>query len=624
MIISNLDLIDSGGGTSVSAGLNLSNMELEAYGDPNHINTIILITDAEGLGAGDVAQCYVEADIAASRGILIFTIGLTIDAPAEVQLLTDLANITGGMYFDAPDPSYFNAIYENISSYLTDLAVWDSNMADANPLIRDVLPSWIDYVPGSFNIPPDSIVKDPVTGETTIEWDVQWVKLGETVSLTFDIVANDAGYLETNVYGASRAFYTRWDNTTDTVPFPHVYITVLPGIPLPPRLHISSDPFGDDIELFWEEPETPGTDYFLIYRSTTPTGCDFSTPWIDTSVNVDPGGPVGAVGDRYSWNHTGASDPGDLEYSEQWYYCIRTVNTESQTSYTSRTVGKWTREFVAGASAFSLPLEPLGINDTEYYCVDMGSNYIKYIDPATNEWVQHDIGGPTGITDLVVGDAYEVDFTTPTKYTFLGMPGAMIQYMSGVFGGFDPATEADSLIATIVDPVAGDISLSWGQPASMDSNDIYNLLYSTSRDGFYGQAGTDYIVLTTMPYGSEFAFLPGLATPGTQHYYMIQPENETGKVGASTYSIGIFVGDYSAGYDSIGIPLALSGGDQTADWYSDQIVDAHGINYYIDTEQRWAWHAQRMPEGAYDPTMVMAEGYQISLLADTNYIFIGH
>ncbi|UCC41248.1 MAG: hypothetical protein JSV96_07440 [Candidatus Aminicenantes bacterium] len=65
----------------------------------------------------------------------------------------------------------------------------------------------------------------------------------------------------------------------------------------------------------------------------------------------------------------------------------------------------------------------------------------------------------------------------------------------------------------------------------------------------------------------------------------------------------------------------------TPDWGSSWryiiLVGTVGINYYIYSEQRWCWHSKRMPAGAYDPTLVMTEGYQISTLNATKFTFIG-
>ena len=103
---------------------------------------------------------------------------------------------------------------------------------------------------------------------------------------------------------------------------------------------------------------------------------------------------------------------------------------------------------------------------------------------------------------------------------------------------------------------------------------------------------------------------------------MVVPFNTRGIRGSSTYSIGIWTEEFQAEYDTFGIPLKLSS-NQTADWYCDNIPDTVGINYYIVNEQRWSWHPKRMPAGAFDPILVMTEGYQISTSNITKYSFIG-
>jgi hypothetical protein len=86
--------------------------------------------------------------------------------------------------------------------------------------------------------------------------------------------------------------------------------------------------------------------------------------------------------------------------------------------------------------------------------------------------------------------------------------------------------------------------------------------------------------------------------------------------------MGIWTEEYISGYDTFGIPLKLST-DHSADWYCDNIQDAIGINYFIESQQRWEWHSITMPEGVFDPLMTVGYGYQISVSMNTGYIFIG-
>jgi hypothetical protein len=618
----NIALIDSSGGTTVSAGLNMSNEELRIYGQPEHdVPIIILITDAQ---TDDDDLCIQEAIIAASRGVRIFTIGLMTSGTSFEQLLIEIAEITGGAYFEAPDASHFKYIYEEISGILENIAVWDDDLADPHPLARDVLPWYIDYVPGTFSIQPDNIYNDSVTGETILEWNIPYIEIGEVWIVSFDIKSNLPGLQETNVYDKSRAFYTRWDDTTATVLFPKCWINVLSPAPLPPKLYIDILPNKDDILLYWDEPLSTGTDHYLIYRATDPRGFDFSTSWVNTSSDIDPADPSGVQWPgRLTWNHTGAADPFDSEYEEQWYYCIRAVNVLGETSCTSRTVGKWTKEFtLGGVSTFSLPLEPLEIMNTtaDFYLADMNADYIKWMDPTTHVWNKHG-DGCVNDTQLEVGKGYEVRFSSATKYTFMGMPGAMIRYNTGSFLGFDYNSDAKSLSAA-VDPVSGDVILTWSEPG--DPNTVQCCIYySTTRDGFHGTRSVDYNLLAIIPVApSMMAIHAGAALSGMQYYYMVIPLNITDAEGATTYSIGVWTSDYQSGYDTLGIPLIL-GSYPTADWYCDQMDDVVGINYFLNPGQRWSWHSEKMPEGAFDPVLMMTEGYQISTSNITKFTFIG-
>jgi len=222
------------------------------------------------------------------------------------------------------------------------------------------------------------------------------------------------------------------------------------------------------------------------------------------------------------------------------------------------------------------------------------------------------------------GEGYEVKFSSQTNYTFTGMPGAMISYDDDTgFLGFDPATEAKNLTVS-VEP-NGNVTLTWDEPASMNSGDWYEVYYSTTRDGFFGNFNMSYfLVCPPVYFGNNTTTHIGASAndPGTRLYYMVVPFNTSGIRGASTYSIGIWIEEFLSQYDTIGIPLKLSA-DHTGDWYCDNIPSTVGINYYIYSEQRWGWHSTRMPAGAYDPMLVMAEGYQISTSNATKFIFIG-
>jgi hypothetical protein len=375
-----------------------------------------------------------------------------------------------------------------------------------------------------------------------------------------------------------------------------VHIPPLPDLPdhIPPELYISA--VGDDIILNWTPPKVPEVSNYLIYRSTSQTGFDFSDIWVDTSLHDDNG----IMPLRTTWNDTGAaSDSAPQEY----YYIIRTVLDSGKISSTSRTVGKWTKTF---------------------HTSSMNAEYIKYMNTTTHIWMQHNFGdGNANNVEMKAGEGFEVKFSNPTTYTFTGMPGAMIMYDDDAgFLGFDYTTEAESLMVTV--DVNGDVNLIWQEPGSMGAGDWYEVYYSNARDGFFGILDVDYFLVSGVDFGSNTASHVNAQanSPGARLYYMVVPFNATGVRGSSTYSIGIWTEEYLSQYDTIGIPLKLSG-YPTADWYCNNIPDTVGINYYIYSEQRWSWHSTRMPEGAFDTVLEMGEGYQISTSSVTKFTFIG-
>ncbi|UCG68202.1 MAG: right-handed parallel beta-helix repeat-containing protein, partial [Thermoplasmata archaeon] len=391
----------------------------------------------------------------------------------------------------------------------------------------------------------------------------------------------------------------------------------------PPTLYINISQDGADIILYWDPPSILSLDHYLIYRSTSQIDFDFKTIWVNTSSDNESGEPS-PIPLRTMWNDTNAAIPSDQNYEQQYYYIIRAVNTLGEVSNTSRTVGKWTKTFLQGVSTFSLPLEPLDTTKatTDFYLNDMNARYIKWMDPGAHIWRKHGDGGVND-TQIEVGKGYEVAFDSPTNYTFTGMPGAMIIYDDTSFG-FDatPGSGANHLTAT-VNLSSSSVTLDWSLPPTMDFGVQYNVLRSTKRDGFWDLSGTNYELLATLPFDTLSYEDIGVATAGTEYYYMIIPDKiSTGERGASTYSIGVWTMGYDAQYDTIGLPLTLAK-NETADYYCDQMDNVIGINYFVYLEQRWGWHSTRMPQGAYDPMLEMTEGYQISTSNATKFTFIG-
>jgi hypothetical protein len=263
-------------------------------------------------------------------------------------------------------------------------------------------------------------------------------------------------------------------------------------------------------------------------------------------------------------------------------------------------------------------LEPFEAKTTEWYTNNIPNcDYIKWMNTTTRTWTQHDFGEGLGVDDgdVILGKGYEISVSADSVYTFCGRPGAHIRYTEGEL-------PAPSNFAVNIVNAFGDVELTWDPVPGADHYIVYR---SSTREGLnkpnlmprwettYGDPfDTSYTDYNTAYYA------------GTQYYYMVvavsDPSIHFGFNG--TYSQGVWTAGYFDGYDTFALPLKLSS-DKTADQYCDDIYYTVGFNYYIYYEQRWGWHATRMPKDVYDPNIIMTEGYQISITANTKYTFIG-
>ncbi len=250
LIKSNIDLIDSSGGTDIYLALIEGNNELIDYGDSTHIWIEILLTDGHG---GSAANILAEAQRAAANGIIIYTIGLgnNINEP----LLRDVADITGGMYMKALVAEDLDAIYQAIGESVRTLAGYDDNTTDDIPMVNVFLPSYINYVPGSGDPTPDYIGQ--IGGKTNLQWNVTRLSLNETWTARLNVTSNLAG---TNIsamsYPDSMVTYIRYDDTHANMSFPAPLIDVIAPILYPDLIIVPSDislslpPFIEETPLY--------------------------------------------------------------------------------------------------------------------------------------------------------------------------------------------------------------------------------------------------------------------------------------------------------------------------------------------------------------------------------------
>jgi hypothetical protein len=581
---------------------------------------IILIGDQPDHFPYDDCDALVKAAHKDEWGIYTNAIACGPD-PLTIQTFTNIADNGSGIFYNYQgfmDPDALaQAIIESVLTFVPeiDVAAKDSVITDDIRMIQDVLPPYIDYVPGSFSIPPTEITVDGF-GNTILEWNVDNIKIGENWTVNFNITSTLEGMQLANVVSDSRVSYTMWNNTNTTKLFPEVWINVIaipvpPPIPPPPEPRISVIPGTNHTLLEWTPPGLIDADHYLIYRSLDrPNTFDFSTPWINTSSDMDPIGS-NILGTRTSWNFTD-----DVINATEIYYCMRTVDTISQISNTSITVGKWTRVFAQNTSTFSIPLETIDPMTADEYLADMGALYLMWMNTTTGTWMKHGDGDWNDRT-LRQGEGYLVNFASPSTYTFCGMPGAMIVSETISPYGFDPNFDSSSLNASV--DSEGNVKLEWNRTDTMDPGDNYLIYRASERTGFHD--GTAQLV-ANISYGVEIWTDFGAAASESQWYYMIVPENELGERGTTTYSIGVWTEDFSGAFDTFGMALSTSL-SLTLDWYCDGITNSVGMNYYQESVQRWGWHSTAMPPGAFDTVVTMGEGYQISISAPTRFTFIG-
>jgi hypothetical protein len=385
------------------------------------------------------------------------------------------------------------------------------------------------------------------------------------------------------------------DEANNRIELEIVVISIAPARNL--RLNVSNE---SDIFLNWTAPSSPSLDHYLIYRSVNQTDFDFGDLFHNTSTDPNP-----LL--TYWIDYGAANSTSPCEY----YYTIRAVDIIGRLSTNSNTVGKWTKSFPAGASTFSLPLEPLDAHNVSWYSSDIPNvDHIRWMS-SKGEWVTHNKGSGQGIDDSLVtmGEAYEVLLTDSTVYTFSGYPASMIRFRNGLG---DTSAFMNSLS---VSHDGSNVTLSWNLvPQAME----YRVLRADTRFGFHDSSA------------NEIASLPSILNNWTdyyalssemEHYYMIIPVDSNGDLGSSTYSIGVIAIDYRTGTETFALPLK-STKTHMVDWFCD-FQSVSGMAYM--TDGFWKFHSEEMPSGVFDVAVGQSEGFQISKnQTPMRFIHIGH
>lgn len=120
LLNSAIDRVDSSGGTSLSAGMNLALQQFisESYTRTDAYKYIIFLTDGEGSYSNSYTNTAIE------NGIVVYTIGL--GSGVDEALLRQIAESTGGKYFFASTADALLSVYEDVSFETVDYSA-DTN-----------------------------------------------------------------------------------------------------------------------------------------------------------------------------------------------------------------------------------------------------------------------------------------------------------------------------------------------------------------------------------------------------------------------------------------------------------------------------------------------------------------
>lgn len=182
-----INALTTGGLTNMAAGINVAQAELTG---PRHkagnLPVITMLSDGNPTAGGDATAA---ANAAKAAGTRIITIGLGLGI--DEALLRNIASSPSDYYY-APDSSELQGIFQKISTRL-------GSIVATNVVVKDVLSSLAELVPGSPTIAPTDINGKELT------WEVGTMSIGDIWTVSFQIIQEQAGL--SNVVDESKVTY---------------------------------------------------------------------------------------------------------------------------------------------------------------------------------------------------------------------------------------------------------------------------------------------------------------------------------------------------------------------------------------------------------------------------------
>ncbi len=473
----------------------------------------------------------------------------------SIDYLVNRANQSTNVNLDTKPPEITLDWEHDPDDWNSDEDAWDIDFDTLFTLTGDDGPgSGVQYVEYRVKIDIDN-------------W-TDWVTVLGSIA-QFNLSLEEHGYWHKTIEIRAR---DNLNNEADIGDFPF-YIEGDTEPPLPPVL--TARVAGDDIVLEWmpsTDPESQDINHYLIYRSETKMGFNFSSPWVDTSDSIKGKDPIDGriIFLRTTWNHTDFGDEG-----KEFFYAIRAVDGRSNIGYPSNIAGMVTFTFQEGYNTFALPLEPFEplsaseILENSDFTHDTDTIY-KY-DSDLQRWMGHPKFFPASITDfgLEFGQGYMIFISEDSvRYTFTGSAGTSIRFTSGV--GEKPKF-ANSLTAVVN---GGSVILEWNTAEDATGYRIYR---ATER---IGERSLTNFTIEHIEDTQETTWTDSQATLD-EYYYMVVALDSHGVEKSSTYSIGIKKYVLKEGYNLISFELEPKSSLETAflsnTWFSS---DEHAIFYY--------------------------------------------
>jgi hypothetical protein len=214
-----INMMNAGGWTNMSQGIDFGNQELLDNGR-SQVNWIeILLSDGNNnCGMSDPLQPQCDQMVfdsvqdAVDNGIVIYTIAL--GNMSNQTMMHEIADMTGGKSYYAPNSSDLQEIYEEIAEEVTTIAATSVEVVDYLP----------DYVELNISsLPVDCAYNDT---ERKITCDIGDMHINETYEFDFMVYLYQLGYNLTNLYPDSGVDYIDYNLTGQFVSFPETYVNV--------------------------------------------------------------------------------------------------------------------------------------------------------------------------------------------------------------------------------------------------------------------------------------------------------------------------------------------------------------------------------------------------------------